>query len=248
MQYCASISYGKDSLAMLHVIVDILHKPLDRIITAEVWATDTIQADLPPMVKFKEKADRIIKDRWGIEVEHFYATDKDGNKLTYEKMFYHIPKRRPPKMMGGGGKPGKKHGTIMGWPFLRGPWCNSDLKRAALQRMAHAKGAVVQQTEGAICKKNGSPDGGAVKNAVVDYIGIAADEPIRIERHQGKPGKEMPLVEAGWTEQMCWKWCEENGLLSPLYAAANRGGAGFAIISPLTNCGSCGGITRNFGL
>lgn len=101
MQYCASISYGKDSLAMLHVIVDILHKPLDRIITAEVWATDTIQADLPPMVEFKEKADRIIKERWGIEVEHLFAMDKDGNKLTYEKMFYHIPKRKVPKLMGG---------------------------------------------------------------------------------------------------------------------------------------------------
>ena len=100
-QYCASISYGKDSLAMLHVIVDILHKPLDRIITAEVWATDTIQADLPPMVEFKGKADQIIKERWGIEVEHLYATDKDGEKLTYEKMFYHIPNRRLPKMMGG---------------------------------------------------------------------------------------------------------------------------------------------------
>lgn len=121
----------------------------------------------------------------------------------------------------------------MGWPFLRGPWCNSDLKRAALQRMAYAKGAVVQQTEGAICKKNGSPDGGAVKNAVVDYIGIAADEPIRIERHQGKPGKEMPLVEAGWTEQMCWKWCKENGLLSPLYATANRGGCWFCHNQPV---------------
>ena len=84
-QYCASISYGKDSLAMLHEILDILHKPLDRIITAEVWATDTIQAGLPPMVAFKEKADRMIKERWGIEVEHFCATDKNGEKVTYPK-------------------------------------------------------------------------------------------------------------------------------------------------------------------
>ena len=103
VQYSASISYGKDSLAMLHVITDVLHKPLDRIVTAEVWATDTIQADLPPMVEFKEKADRIIKERWGIEVEHLYATDKEGNKLTYEKLFYHIPKRRTPRRNDGGG-------------------------------------------------------------------------------------------------------------------------------------------------
>lgn len=73
-QHIASLSYGKDSLAMLHVIRDILDIPLDRIITADVWATDTIPAELPPMVEFKEKADRIIKDRWGIEVEHLCAT------------------------------------------------------------------------------------------------------------------------------------------------------------------------------
>ena len=74
MQYIASLSYGKDSLAMIHVIRDVLDLPLDRIITADVWATDTIPAELPPMVEFKEKADRIIKERWGIEVEHLYAT------------------------------------------------------------------------------------------------------------------------------------------------------------------------------
>ena len=72
-QYIASLSYGKDSIAMIHVIRDVLNLPLDRIITADVWATDTIPAELPPMVEFKEKADRIIKERWGIVVEHLCA-------------------------------------------------------------------------------------------------------------------------------------------------------------------------------
>ena len=49
---------------------ELLGWPIDRVVTAEVWATDTIPADLPPMVEFKEKADKIIKERWGIEVEH----------------------------------------------------------------------------------------------------------------------------------------------------------------------------------
>ena len=100
--YCASLSYGKDSMAMLHVIKDILHKPLDKVLTADIWATDTIPADLPPMMKFKEKADKEIYDRWGIKVEHLCATDKEGNKQTYEKLFYHIPKRRVQKNDGGG--------------------------------------------------------------------------------------------------------------------------------------------------
>ena len=76
-QRVLSLSYGKDSLACLGAI-EQLGLPLDRIIHAEVWATDTIQADLPPMVKFKAKADAIIKERWGREVEHFRAN------VTYE--------------------------------------------------------------------------------------------------------------------------------------------------------------------
>ena len=50
---------------------------------AEVWATDTIPADLPPMVEFKAKADAIILERWGIEVEHVCAmTTYDSGKLA----------------------------------------------------------------------------------------------------------------------------------------------------------------------
>ena len=69
MECVLSLSYRKDSLACLGAI-EQLGWPLDRIIHAEVWATDTIPADLPPMVEFKKKADAIIEKRWGIRVEH----------------------------------------------------------------------------------------------------------------------------------------------------------------------------------
>ena len=72
-EYVLSLSYGKDSLACLGAIQE-LGWPLDRIVHVEVWATDTIPADLPPMVEFKKKADAIIKERFGIEVEHVCAT------------------------------------------------------------------------------------------------------------------------------------------------------------------------------
>lgn len=71
-EYILSLSYGKDSIACLEAIKELGY-PLDRIIHAEVWATDTIPADLPPMVKFKVYADKIIKERYGIEVEHICA-------------------------------------------------------------------------------------------------------------------------------------------------------------------------------
>lgn len=98
-QYIARISHGKDSLKMLDVIVSRGLR-LDRITTTDVWATDTIRGEYPEMVKFKERADEYIWRKYRIEVEHLCAM-KDGEKVTYEKLFYHIPKRKP-KNAGGG--------------------------------------------------------------------------------------------------------------------------------------------------
>lgn len=111
-EHVLSLSYGKDSIACLAAI-EKLGWPLDRIVHAEVWATDTIQADLPPMIEFKKKADAIIEKRWGIRVEHVFAI-KNGEKLTYEKLFYRIPKRKS-----GGYWEGKPYG----FPIQRNSWC-----------------------------------------------------------------------------------------------------------------------------
>ena len=92
-QYIARISYGKDSLKMLDVIKS-RGLPLDRITTTDVWATDTIPANLPPMMAFKERMDQLIWSMYHIEVEHLCAFNKDGTKRTYEQMFYHVPVRK----------------------------------------------------------------------------------------------------------------------------------------------------------
>lgn len=123
MEHILSLSYGKDSLACLGAI-EQLGWPLDRIVHGEVWATDTIPADLPPMVKFKARADKIIKDRWGIEVEHIKG------QLSYERGFYRIL----------GGK--KRPGEIYGWPMLRGSWCNSDVKMPPLDKLEKSGAAI----------------------------------------------------------------------------------------------------------
>ena len=80
-QHILSLSYGKDSLACLGAIEE-LGWQLDRIIHAEVWATDTIPADLPPMIEFKAKADEIIKQKYGIEVEHIKANQNYNDVFT----------------------------------------------------------------------------------------------------------------------------------------------------------------------
>ena len=179
-QRVLSLSYGKDSLACLGAI-EQLGLPLDRIIHAEVWATDTNPADLPEMVEFKEKADAIIKDRYGIEVEHI------SSEVSYEEQFY---KRRFNKK--------KEIDCIYGFPCIRGAWCNDRLKTGLLNKI----------NKGNIC-----------------YIGIASDEPNRF--HNLTDEKISPLVEAGWTEDMCREWCIKNDLLSPIYTTATRGGCWF---------------------
>lgn len=128
LQYIARISHGKDSLKMLDVIVS-RGLPLDRITTTDVWATDTIRGEHPKMVAFKEQADEFIWRKYHIEVEHLCAM-RNGEKVTYEKLFYHVPKR---KNAGGGYW---KQGKILGFPTLWGPWCQSDLKRSAKHQAA----------------------------------------------------------------------------------------------------------------
>jgi len=198
-QYILSLSYGKDSLACLEAI-RLLGLPLDRIVHAECYATDTIPADLPPMVDFKAKADQIILDRYGIKVEHICATrevererERERERVTYEKVFYRTLYS-------------KKHQReqIYGFPCTKGAWCNSRLKMAAIRQIPKSDG---------------------VTN-IVQYLGIASDEPERIERHT-KPNVVLPLVLAGWDEAYCRQWCEENDLLSPIYSSSARGGCWF---------------------
>lgn len=217
MEHVLSLSYGKDSLACLGAIEE-LGWPLDRIVHAEVWATDTIPADLPPMAEFKAKADKIIKERYSFEVEHVFAT-RDGQKLTYERLFYHVPKRNGGKI---------KQGSPAGFPYQKGAWCNDRLKTNVLDAIALGN-IDGWQRHGSGCGGTNMLKRSALEKAqrvgVVQYIGIAADEPSRF--HNLSDTKRSPLVEAGWDEAKCRKWCEENDLLSPIYTMATRGGCWF---------------------
>lgn len=136
-EYVLSLSYGKDSIACLEAIKQLGY-PLDRIVHAEVWATDTIPADLPPMVKFKEYADKIIEERYGIKVEHIYAVRAGGEKLTYECQFYEWINK------------GKNKNRIYGFPYTLGAWCNSRLKVNALSaigRKTNIRKVILPHTE-----------------------------------------------------------------------------------------------------
>ena len=124
MKHIASLSYGKDSLAMLEAI-HRLGYPLDEIVHVEIWATDTISANLPPVVEFKRHADKIIKERYGLDVRHVCATNDDGSKRTFEQWFYRTPPRRKKK---------KYDGLYLGWPMVLGRWCLRALKLEAMPK------------------------------------------------------------------------------------------------------------------
>lgn len=152
-EYVLSLSYGKDSTACLGAIKE-LGWPLHRIITADVWATDTIPADPPPMVEFKAKLDAYILEEFGIQVEHLCAM-RNGEKLTYEKLFYHIPKRKPKNEALGGGTAVSRmcsaHGATdtskcqpCGFPYTVGSWCKK-LKDGTYPRLPDPQGQLVYQ-------------------------------------------------------------------------------------------------------
>lgn len=241
MTHVLSLSYGKDSLACLEAC-KLLGYPIDRVIHAEVWATDTIPADLPPMVEFKRHADRIIKERYGLTVEHVAATSRERERdcLTTDSstpnasiksstenvstvslwceehgatldskcnLSTHCEKRTYEKMFYHipQRKDETKQGLIKGFPGLfHTKWCVK-LKVKVFLQSSLAQGADTN---------------------IVQYLGIAADEPERIERHT-RPGIILPLVDIGWDEAYCRQWCEENDLLSPIYTNSARGGCWF---------------------
>ena len=65
-----------------------------------------------------------------------------------------------------------------------------------------------------------------VKDDFIQYVGIAADEPNRLERLHGT-NKVSLLKRYGYTEQMAFNLCKEYGLLSPIYNFSKRGGCWF---------------------
>ena len=92
-------------------------------------------------------------------------------------------------------KSGKNQGKCYGVQNSRPCYANSDLKIAPIRKYLNK------------LKKEYN---------VVQYVGIAIDEPKRLERLRGT-NKVSLLEKYGYTEQEARKKCEDYGLLSPQY-------------------------------
>ena len=102
-------------------------------------------------------------------------------------------------------KSGKKVGQKYGHQNCKPCYANSDLKIAPIRSYLSKMGKGYD---------------------IVQYVGIAIDEPIRLARLNGT-NKVSLLQKYGYTEQMAMDKCKEYNLLSPLYSMGYRGGCWF---------------------
>ena len=67
----------------------------------------------------------------------------------------------------------------------------------------------------------------SINEESTQYIGIAVDEPVRLERIVNSGNKVSLLEKYGYTEEMTFNLCKKYDLLSPIYEFTNRGGCWF---------------------
>lgn len=205
--YVASVSRGKDSTAMLRAI-QIMGWPLDYIISVDIWATQDIPAELPPMVAFKDKWDDMCAKLFGIPVTRICAQKKDGSgKLSYEDAFYR-------KVTIKNSKNTERIMRNNGFPIQISPWC----QKLKVNYVKSERDAIYFSNK--LHETNG-------KLSVVNYLGIASDEHKRIVKHINKPDEVMPLVQIGWNEDLCGLIATYLGMLSPTYNDSFRDGCWF---------------------
>lgn len=183
MKYVASVSFGKDSLAMLIKIKE-LGLPLDEVIYVDIMFDDNISGETPEMASFISKAEKILKEKFNIEVTHLKG-------ITFKEQFYKVKQR------------GNHIGDNYGFPYTIGAWCNDRLKMQPIKEYLRKQ-----------------------KKQVIQYVGIAYDEPKRYERLNHET-HIAPLYDLKITEKEAMEICEKYDLVSPIYKTSFRGGCWF---------------------
>lgn len=175
-----SFSGGKDSSAMLIRMVEE-DLPIDDIVFIKVMATDTIGAELPEMYDYIERMEEYIHRKITVA----------PSKLNFDEVFHQIYQI------------GNRVGTIYGYPFTIGAWCNDRLKLRTIREHYKSYGNHIR------------------------YVGIAADEQERLNRLS--ENCRAPLAEWGMTEADCIAFLESRGMLNPLYKKFRRLGCWFCV-------------------
>ena len=178
MKHILFLSMGKDSMALFIKVVE-LGLPLDEVVFCDIRYNKKISGEMPIMANWIPKAEKIIKEKFNIEVKHITS------EKTFEEFFYTIKNK------------GKHSGENYGFPYTIGAWCNDRLKLQPIKKYLHS-----------------------IKEPITEYIGIAKDEPKRLERYkklQTETHKYITLADFNITEAEAVEICRKHNLLSPVY-------------------------------
>lgn len=144
---------------------------------------------------------RLVEDGWPLDTVVFYDT---GMEFT---AIYQIRDKIKPWL--------KTHGINFVELHPKSPFLHSMLERKVESRQ---KGVHYGYGWcGGLCRWGTTEKLNAIKkfkqslnDTVIDYVGIAADEPKRFEKAKSE-GKMLPLVEWGMSEADCLEYCHKNG-------------------------------------
>lgn len=163
MKYVASVSFGKDSLAMLLRLIQE-ESPLDYVVFYDTGMEFDSIYRIRDIVKDKLK-------QLNIKYIELHPQEPFWMSMLIREIKYR-----------------KKEGYHYGYS-----WCGGNCRWGTSSKLQ------------AINKFKKS-----LNDDVVDYVGIAADEPQRFDKAKSE-GKVLPLVEWGMTEKDCLEYCRSNG-------------------------------------
>lgn len=109
-----NLSFGKDSMATL-ILAAEQGIPIDRVMYCDIRFNDEISGEHPLMAEWIPKAEQILKERFGITVDHAFSR-------TYLDWFFKKNHR------------GNHIGDMHGFPHILSAWCNTILKIQAINR------------------------------------------------------------------------------------------------------------------
>ena len=163
VKYIASVSFGKDSLAMLLMLLEKKY-PLDYVVFYDTGM------EFDAIYHIRDTVKVMLQDQ-GIEYVELSPKEPFWISMLIREVKYR-----------------KKDGYHYGYS-----WCGGSCRWGT-----RAKLSAINQF-----KKMLGED-------VTDYVGIAFDEPQRIEKEQAL-GKALPLVEWEMKESDCLRYCRERG-------------------------------------
>lgn len=118
MKNIAFLSFGKDSTAQL-IVAHKLGIPIDDVVYCEIRYDENISAEHPLMAEWIPKAEKTLKDKFGIKVTHIKGK-------TFKELFYTKKQK------------GNHIGDIYGFPYVVGAWCNDRLKLGVIDKYKRA--------------------------------------------------------------------------------------------------------------